>query len=343
MRPHGAANNGRNAAGQGVFTLLRTQKMGVRLHSPWGNDQPIAMHDGCTRTADQLGPDPVLDGGISGFAHTDDLAVLNADIALHNAQHRVDDRGVLDHHIQPARGRGRGGVKAHPVAHHLAGSGQTLVAIDRMVVLNLGQQRSVAQTHHIARCWSIRGRIGRPCQSGHDPLLCALKAALLGPLESGPLDRFGMNGTVGEIIETGYFAAAAQGDERNGFLHPRLKAHRRAGRHVRAHTERLCPVKLQGLVGFKEMKMTGYLNGAIPGIDDIEGQGLAAGVQVDLFIRRDNSAGPSIGRFGQGRGAGANRIIHGNELGPIREHPINHNPGHQLGNIGQHIVGRQQR
>ena len=106
-----------------------------------------------------------------------------------------------------------------------------------------------------------------------------------------------MNGTIGEIIETGDFAAAAQSDERNGFLHPGLKTHRRARRHVRAHAERLLPIKLQGLVGFKEMEMAGYLDGTISGIDDLQGQGFAACVQVYLFVRRDNPAGPPIGRF----------------------------------------------
>ena len=157
-RPHGAADHGGEAARQRVVALVRRHPVHVHVDAAGRHDQAAGRVVGGVGAADQVGIHAVLGVGIAGLADAGDLAVLDADVGLHQAQHGVDDGGVLDQHVDGAVGGGGVGVVGHAVAHHAAGAGPALVAITRVVVLDLADQRGVAEPDPVA--------LGRPVVAG---------------------------------------------------------------------------------------------------------------------------------------------------------------------------------
>jgi hypothetical protein len=81
---------------------------------------------------------------IAGLADGDDLAVLDADVAFDDAEHRIDDRRVANQHVERTLRRGVAGFQAHAVAQCLAAAVQAFVARHRVVMLDLGEERRVA-------------------------------------------------------------------------------------------------------------------------------------------------------------------------------------------------------
>jgi hypothetical protein len=90
-----------------------------------------------------------LDSGhdvrIACLADPDDPAVADADIGLDDASDRVDDRCVLDDDVENSVRRFEVAVDALAIAQILACADQKLVSVDRMVVLDLGEELRIAE------------------------------------------------------------------------------------------------------------------------------------------------------------------------------------------------------
>ncbi len=122
--------------------------MDVRVEPAGGEDLALAG-DHFGRRADDDGH-ARLDVGIARLADGDDPAVLQPDIGLDDAGHRIDDQRVGDHRIdRPARARHL--ALAHAVADHLAAAELHLLAIGGEIALDLDEQLGIGKTHLVAR------------------------------------------------------------------------------------------------------------------------------------------------------------------------------------------------
>ena len=170
-RPHGAADHGGEPARQRVVALVRRHPVHVDVDAARRHDQAAGRVVGGVGAADQVGIHPVLGVGVAGLADAGDLAVLDADIGLHQAEHGVDDGGVLDQHVERAVGGGGVGVVGHAVAHHAAGAGPALVAVGGVVVLDLADQRGIAEPDLVALGRPVVAGISLACDLHHLPTL----------------------------------------------------------------------------------------------------------------------------------------------------------------------------
>ena len=84
-RPHGAADHGGESAGQRVVALLRRHPVDVDVDAARRHDQAAGRVVGGVGAADEVGVHPVLRVGVAGLADTRNLAVLDADVGLHQA------------------------------------------------------------------------------------------------------------------------------------------------------------------------------------------------------------------------------------------------------------------
>ena len=71
---------------------------------------------------------------VAGLAEADDAAVLDAEIALHDTEHRVDHHDIAEQQIERALfGAGDASREARAVAQRLAAAVQAFVAVDGVV------------------------------------------------------------------------------------------------------------------------------------------------------------------------------------------------------------------
>src|SRR5581483_8204149 len=126
--------------------LLRADQVDVAVDAAGGDDLVLA--------GDHLGAgpdddvDPGLDVGIAGLADRGDAAVLDADIGLHDAA-VIDDHGVRDHGVdRPLAARQL--ALSHAVADHLAAAELDLLAVMRVVALDLDDQIGVGEPDAVA-------------------------------------------------------------------------------------------------------------------------------------------------------------------------------------------------
>ena len=112
-------------------------------------DQPLAVAHRGAAGDDQAGIDAVHDGGIAGLAEADDAAMADAEVALDDPEHGIDDDDVAEQEIQrPVRAGDAGHADA--VAQGLAAAVQAFVAVDRVVLRHHGRQRGVAEADGVA-------------------------------------------------------------------------------------------------------------------------------------------------------------------------------------------------
>ena len=169
QRPHAAANHRGQAGREGIFALLGGEKMDVHVGAARRHDQAARRVIGGVRPAHQILTHAILDIGIPGLADARDLAVAHADIGLDDAQHRIDDGGVFDQHVDRTIGARGVRIIGHAVAHHAPGAGPAFLTIDGMVMLDLGEQRSIAQADFIAFGRAVEAGILFSTDCRHDP------------------------------------------------------------------------------------------------------------------------------------------------------------------------------
>ena len=63
-------------------------------------DQPFAVAHRGAAGDDQPGIDAVHDGGIAGLAEADDAAMADAEVALDDPEHGIDDDDIAEQEIQ---------------------------------------------------------------------------------------------------------------------------------------------------------------------------------------------------------------------------------------------------
>ena len=143
----GAATEQRGEAGhQGLVQDLRTDEMDVGVDAAGGEDATLA--------GDRLGAgtDDDVDAGlglrVAGLADGGDAAILEADVGLDDTP-VVEDQRVGDHGVDRP---GRAGLLPlpHAVADHLAAAELDLLAVDRVVLLDLDHEIRVGEAHLVA-------------------------------------------------------------------------------------------------------------------------------------------------------------------------------------------------
>ena len=147
------------------------QTRGIEVHvhvdGAGGCDEPLAVaHRGAGRD-DQARVDPVHDRRVAGLAETDDTPVLDAEVALHDAEHGIDDEDVAEQEVEgPLRG-GDARRHADAVAQGLSAAVQALVAVDGVVVLDHRDQRGVGEPHAVAGGRAVEGGVVAPWNRDH--------------------------------------------------------------------------------------------------------------------------------------------------------------------------------
>ncbi len=150
-RPGAAADQRRRAVGQRRVRLLRRDEVDVRVDAGGRQDQMVARDRVGGEAALEARRDVVHRLRIAGLADRADPAVLDADVGLHHAQHRVDDRHVGDDEVGCA-GMRAPVVHPHAFAQALAAAEDDLVAgRAAQVALDLDEETGVAQPDAVAR------------------------------------------------------------------------------------------------------------------------------------------------------------------------------------------------
>ena len=85
--------------------------------------------------------------GIAGLADPDDVPVLDADVGFDDAP-MVEDQRVRDDHVDAVRGFAL--ALSHAVADDLAAAELDLVAVHRVIGLDLDHELRVAEAHAVA-------------------------------------------------------------------------------------------------------------------------------------------------------------------------------------------------
>ena len=147
-----AAEERGDAVAEGLLALLRRDEVDVGVHRPGGGDQVLPGDDLGARADDQARVHAVLGLRVAGLADARDEPVLDADVALDHAEHRVHDHGVGDDQVQGALGGGGLGVGGHAVAHRLAAAVHHLVPVRALahVLLDLYDEIGVGEPEPVA-------------------------------------------------------------------------------------------------------------------------------------------------------------------------------------------------
>ena len=148
-RPGAAADERRHAARQRDVDLLRADVMNVRVDAARRQDEAFAGNRLGRDADDEIWRDARHHVGIAGFADACDASVFDADVGLVDAG-PIDDERVGDDEIERAIVADARRL-SHAVAQHLAAAELALVAVDRVVALDLCDQIRVGQANAIAR------------------------------------------------------------------------------------------------------------------------------------------------------------------------------------------------
>ena len=124
--------------------------------------------------------DAVHDGRVARLTKSDDAAVLDTEVALDDADDRIDHQDVAKKKVERALRAGHAGGKTDAVAQRLAAAMQTFIAVDGVVVLDNGDQRSIGKADAVADGRAIESGIipareSRPWKP-HEPLKPASRA-----------------------------------------------------------------------------------------------------------------------------------------------------------------------
>ena len=149
-RAHAAAEEGRDAVREGCLRLLRRDIVDVAVDAGRRQNQMLARNGIGRGARHQIGMHPVHGVRITGLADAGDLAVLDAHVGLHHAQHRVDDRYIGNHEIERSLAGVHAVGQSHAVAQRLAAAVDHLVAVFAEVFLDLDVQVGVAEPDLVA-------------------------------------------------------------------------------------------------------------------------------------------------------------------------------------------------
>ena len=166
-RPERAADHGRQSRRDGVLAELRGVEMHVDVDAARRRDHAFGIAHRGGGADDQLRMHAVHGRRVAGLADGDDLAVLDADVALDDAEHRIDHERVAEQHVERAHGAVIARRQAQPIAERLAAAVKALLARDGEVMLDLGKKRRVAETNGVARGRAVHLRVVLAAHLGH--------------------------------------------------------------------------------------------------------------------------------------------------------------------------------
>ena len=131
--------------------------MDVRVDAAGGHDEAFAG-DGFGRDADDHPwRDSGHDVGIAGLADRRDAPVLDADVGFVDGG-PVDDERIGDHAVEGLVLADAGGL-AHPIPQHFAAAELALVAVGRVIALDLGDEIGIAEAHAVSGCRAEQRRV----------------------------------------------------------------------------------------------------------------------------------------------------------------------------------------
>ena len=264
----------------------------------------VAMSPSPSRTVVEAphtsrGSTPSMTAGLPALPMATMRAVLDPDVALDDAQHRIQHHHVADQHVERARGAGVPGREPHPVAQRLAAAVQALVARHREVVLDLGEQIGVAQPNGVAGRRAVEGGVIPPRhRHAGDPSIVArhwrasvprLPAATRADRRARP-QRGGLTprkpwprrferrcvlrsppSSRRQVVHPQHLAGAAVRRQRHLLGVARLEANGGPGRNVEVHPEGLRPIELQRPVRLEEVKVAADLDRPIARVGGPQG------------------------------------------------------------------------
>ena len=285
------------------------------------------------------GVDTVHDLRVAGLADAGDAAVVDADVGLHDPEHRVDDQDVRDHEVQRALGRGDEPFVGQAVAQRLASAEHALVAVHEQVVLDLGPQVGVAEPDAVA------GRRAEQLGVARRDIARPIRRSVRGGSRRGPRARARRSASskvraVGQPVEPDAPRASRRRlDERR----PRASSPGSKRIAVPDGMSRCMPkargaVEAQRPVDLEEVEVRPDLHGAIAGVRDRHGGGLAPRVELDVALggrhlargrRLDGLRARADRRSGRSRASARRRRTPRPAACPSASHP------------GQHVVRRE--
>ena len=162
--------------------LAQSGRVEVHMHvdGARGGDHAFAVAHRGGGGNDQPRIDAVHDRGIAGLAEPDDAAVLDAEIAFDDADHRIDHQHVAEQKIERALRAGHAGGKPDAVAQRLAAAVQAFIAVNGVVLLDDGDQRRVGKAHTVADGRAIERGIVSAWDRNHELTSRALEAGIAG-------------------------------------------------------------------------------------------------------------------------------------------------------------------
>ena len=149
LRTRSTADHCGDASRLVLVELLDGVEMRVDVDQPGCDDPALDREDVGVRADDQPGRD-VHRVRIAGLADADDLPVEHADVALDDAQDRIDQDGVRHDHVERPVGALEARHLAHPVADRLAAAEDQLVTVGREIGLDLRDEARVGEVDPVA-------------------------------------------------------------------------------------------------------------------------------------------------------------------------------------------------
>ena len=163
-----AADQRRGAVGQRCVGLLRRDEVDVRVDAGGGQDEMVAGDRVGGEAQFQPRRDAVHRLRIAGLADRADAPVADADVGLHHALHRVDDRHVGDDEVGRPAGIRQPVVHAHAFAQALASAEDDFVAVRAaQVALDLDEQPGVAEADAVAGRGAVQADVLVAGNGGH--------------------------------------------------------------------------------------------------------------------------------------------------------------------------------
>ena len=123
--------------------------MHVTVNRSRGNDRAFSRNDAGSAADHQV--DIIGDLRISSPANTGYPAILDSDVALEDAHHRVDHQRIGNHQIKLAWTMLA--TEQHTVTHRPAKSGDWLEPMQRVVTLDPGKKVGIAQPYPVPGGW----------------------------------------------------------------------------------------------------------------------------------------------------------------------------------------------
>ena len=142
-------------------------EMHVHIDPARCGDHSFAVANGGGRRNEKTRIDAIHDGGIAGLAEADHAAVLDAEVALDDADHRINNQNVAHEQIERALRAGHACRKSDAITQRLAATVQALIAVDCVILLDDGDQRRIGKADAVANRRAVKGRVIPACNRDH--------------------------------------------------------------------------------------------------------------------------------------------------------------------------------